>query len=221
MAGIHDFSVALYVHEGGGLLEMGGRHAVTAGSLVRIPGWMVHRLTLRPATRLSVVNFDGRDYPESWLRAFEQQRVAAAVTLHPGLDSWFERYQGEPHELLARLARIPPRVELESVWLVRVMAVIHELAAGGGGPAEVAERLGYALTYLTSRLSRQTGRTLGQWLIDCRLERAEHLLREQKTVAEVADLCGSRDLSHFRRAFKKRTGHSPQISQRTLHDESI
>jgi AraC family transcriptional regulator len=49
-----------------------------------------------------------------------------------------------------------------------------------------------------------------RWLTKQRVERAKELLQESgRQLADIAQLCGFVDQSHFTRVFSKSEGHSP------------
>lgn len=55
-----------------------------------------------------------------------------------------------------------------------------------------------------------TGLSPHQWLIQCRIEMADALLREGRlSLAEIARACGFADQSHFTKAYARRRGISP------------
>lgn len=209
----------MFCHEGGGRLDLAGTHVFAPGSLLQIPGWMVHRVRFQQGTRYSATMFDADRFPRDWTRSLESQRVVPVVLELPGLGSMFERWQERPEELLPRLARQLPSIGMPD-HVQDALAQAHEAASQGEGAGEISERLGYSLPYLTTQVRRYTGRSLGQWVQESRLDRAALLLRAgQRTVAQVAQSCGYADLSHFRRAFKKRTGQVPSQFQHEVNDE--
>jgi AraC-like DNA-binding protein len=210
---VHQHSVVMFCHQGGGWLELGGRHTLRRGSLVQIPGWMVHRVQLQPGTRYSAVQFDAQmGLPQAWTAPVEAQRLAPTVLMRPQWEGWFERWSDQPEELLPRLAHQLPAPAVPGL-VSSALALAHEAAVHGWSPAQIATRLGYTLSHLTSQVTRHTGRSLGQWVTQARLQRAEAFLRDGGTVAEAAGLCGFADLSHFRRAFKKHHGRPPSLSR--------
>jgi len=208
MAGIHQHSVVLFFHEGEGTLELGGRHALTAGSLVQIPSWMVHRVHLDQKSRYSTVVFDPSQLPGKWTRTLEQQRQTPKVLLRPHWGRSFEALLDRPDELLWRLTSELPEPATPEV-VSKAVALAHEALDKSWGAGEIAEMLGYSLPHLTTQVRRHTGRSLGRWVLDARLDLAAVLLRDELTVAQVAERCGFADLSHFRRAFKKYKGQVP------------
>ena len=75
---------------------------------------------------------------------------------------------------------------------------------------QLAEQAGVGESYLSSRFREETGQTFGCWLREKRLERAKQLLlRENLTIAQVAEQVGILDVSYFIRIFRKQTGMTP------------
>lgn len=68
--------------------------------------------------------------------------------------------------------------------------------------------------YLSTLFKKQTGESLLKFISQVRVEAAKSLLEEGKSVSEVAEMVGFRDVSTFIRVFKKQTGLTPgQFSQ--------
>lgn len=63
--------------------------------------------------------------------------------------------------------------------------------------------------YLSSLYKKQTGGSLLDYINTVRMEHAERLLEEGKSVVEVAELTGFRESGTFIRAFKKKKGMTP------------
>lgn len=75
---------------------------------------------------------------------------------------------------------------------------------------QLAEQAGVGESYLSSRFREETGQTFGCWLREKRLERAKQLLlRENLSIAQVAEQVGILDVSYFIRIFRKQTGMTP------------
>ncbi|NJP40366.1 response regulator [Oscillospiraceae bacterium HV4-5-C5C] len=65
-------------------------------------------------------------------------------------------------------------------------------------------------TYFSSLFKRKTGRTVGQYLTEYRIEKARLLLRDESfKLYQVARQVGYEDSNYFARIFKKQTGLSP------------
>jgi AraC family transcriptional regulator len=64
---------------------------------------------------------------------------------------------------------------------------------------------------------RSVGVTPGQYVLDCRMERARSLLKSSPlTVAEVANRVGFEHASHFTRAFRRSVGVTPSLFRNSL-----
>jgi AraC-like DNA-binding protein len=64
---------------------------------------------------------------------------------------------------------------------------------------------------LRQLFKKETGHSPMQYFRDLRMHRAEQLLQETfLSIKEVAFLSGAKDLSHFVRDFKKRSGRTPR-----------
>jgi AraC-like DNA-binding protein len=78
------------------------------------------------------------------------------------------------------------------------------------GPAEIARELGRHPAYLTNLVRAATGKSLGTWLIERRLEAARVLLcNTADSVGDIAATVGYVDVSHFARYFTRRYGEPP------------
>lgn len=75
---------------------------------------------------------------------------------------------------------------------------------------EIARSCRVSRGYFISAFGASTGLTPHQWLICCRLHRAQELLLSTDlSLAEIAQDCGFYDQSHFNRTFARRTGMPP------------
>ena len=76
--------------------------------------------------------------------------------------------------------------------------------------AEVAHECGLSSGYFARAFKRSTGVPPYQWLTKVRIERAKQLLRDPRCeLADIAQLCGFVDQSHFTRVFSRSEGYSP------------
>lgn len=74
----------------------------------------------------------------------------------------------------------------------------------------LGERFGYHPNYLNQLFIRYTGKSLYKYLQDLRILKAVDLLQETDIpVSEVAVSVGFKDLPHFSRYFKQKTGYNP------------
>ena len=77
---------------------------------------------------------------------------------------------------------------------------------------EVAANLGYSPAYLTNLVRQKTGRTVKQWIIERRMNKARQLLLDtEQAIAQIATDTGYTDTGYFIRQFKQIHGTSPNI----------
>ncbi|MCC0177133.1 response regulator [Waterburya agarophytonicola K14] len=77
---------------------------------------------------------------------------------------------------------------------------------------EVASNLGYSPAYLTNFMRQKTGRTVKQWIVQRRMDKARQLLLDtEKTISQIAIDTGYVDTSYFIRQFKRLHGTSPNL----------
>ena len=76
--------------------------------------------------------------------------------------------------------------------------------------ADVARELAVTPGHLTEAVRQQTGRPLGEWILQRRLARARLLLAETtEPVGAVSAACGFGDVGHFPRQFRRHHAMSP------------
>ena len=77
--------------------------------------------------------------------------------------------------------------------------------------ADVAQRLGTNLTYITATVNSQTGKSFPELVTDYRIRYAQQLMKEnpKMLLSEVGELSGFASEQSFFRTFKARTGLTP------------
>jgi AraC family transcriptional regulator len=76
--------------------------------------------------------------------------------------------------------------------------------------AEVAHECGLSSSYFARAFKLSTGVPPYKWLTKTRVERAKELLKDPRCkLADIAQLCGFVDQSHFTRVFSRSEGYSP------------
>ncbi len=81
--------------------------------------------------------------------------------------------------------------------------------------SSVARSLGISEGHLSHEFKKETSRTLGSYLTDCRIHAAMELLRDcRNKVYEVAERVGYRDITYFSATFKKVVGMTPSEFQK-------
>jgi AraC-like DNA-binding protein len=79
---------------------------------------------------------------------------------------------------------------------------------------DLAERLGYSRSHLTKVVSETWHETPGKTLRRDRMQQAAELLRQGKSVKEVATTCGYAAHQSFARAYRRHFGHLPSADRR-------
>jgi len=75
---------------------------------------------------------------------------------------------------------------------------------------EISERFLYHPNYLSNMVKSYTGLSLHRYITQLRLLNAVKLLESgEKSIGEIAEVCGFCDIYHFSKCFKKEMGISP------------
>jgi AraC-like DNA-binding protein len=73
----------------------------------------------------------------------------------------------------------------------------------------LAKHCGISVRTLQRHFLKTAGKTPKAWLTECRLQRAEELLRSGLTIKETASQLGYKHAHHFSREFKEYWGYCP------------
>jgi AraC family transcriptional regulator len=99
---------------------------------------------------------------------------------------------------------------LASWQLQRARDFLNANLAGDPSIAEVANECGLSTNYFVRAFKQATGVPPYRWLSKQRVERAKELLQDPgRQLADIAQLCGFVDQSHFTRVFSRSEGYSP------------
>ena len=86
---------------------------------------------------------------------------------------------------------------------------------------ELAQRFFMSRSYLTRSFRNVTGFSVVEYMTYIRIQKAQQLLRESdRSITEIADLCGFGNITYFQKVFKTTTGHTPVQYRKTV-DTSI
>jgi AraC family transcriptional regulator len=98
-----------------------------------------------------------------------------------------------------------------AAWqLQRAREFINVNLAHDPSIAEIAHECGLSSGYFARAFKLSTGVPPYQWLTKVRVERAKELLKDPRCeLADIAQLCGFVDQSHFTRVFSRSEGYSP------------
>ncbi|MEE1377982.1 MAG: AraC family transcriptional regulator [Oribacterium sp.] len=75
---------------------------------------------------------------------------------------------------------------------------------------ELAQRFFMSRSYLTRSFRNITGFSVVEYMTYIRIQKAQQLLRESdRSITEIADLCGFGNITYFEKVFKEATGQTP------------
>lgn len=98
----------------------------------------------------------------------------------------------------------------ENTTISYIQKVLQECVGERMTLQEIAEKLGYSVSYLKKIYKSRTGESIMHSFIHMKIERAKQLLAEEKyTVSETAELLGYDTLQYFSKQFKDLTNMSP------------
>lgn len=81
--------------------------------------------------------------------------------------------------------------------------------------AAVARAVGRSTTHVASVVREETGRTVGQWILEYRMAEARRRLRgTDEQVGVIAERVGYADVTHFIRLFRREHGSTPAAWRR-------
>lgn len=108
-----------------------------------------------------------------------------------------------------------PTRAADPAWLDRVRLVLERDFTQDQRLEDLAEFAGVSVGYLCRRFRIYTGKTVFEYLLDCRIQAAMLLLRnsDQKILAVAMD-CGFNDFAYFSRSFKRAIGCTPSAYRR-------
>ena len=101
-------------------------------------------------------------------------------------------------------------------WLARARDRLRDDCAQPPRIDELARLSGVHPVVFARTFRRRYGRSPGEYLRECRLERAAALLRDRRhrSLLDIAALAGFSDHSHFSRAFRQHFGCTPSDYRR-------
>lgn len=109
---------------------------------------------------------------------------------------------------------IKPRVELHSdpqyEKIQRILSFINDNLAGELSLETISKQFYISISYLSALFRDVTGFSLSHYIITKRILLATELLKQNRPVTAVTELCGFNNYSHFIRTFKKFEGISPK-----------
>ena len=106
--------------------------------------------------------------------------------------------------------RVQPESDENALFMQRFVAAADELLPQGQCSQErIAEQMHVSVSTLRRRVTEATGELPKSYITVIQMQKAAALLREQRPLGEIADLCGFSDASSLSHAFKRFYGFPP------------
>jgi AraC family transcriptional regulator of arabinose operon len=137
--------------------------------------------------------------------AFEEEAAALLKLLL--LQLWRESLEGEEPDVMGNR----PHLNIRGVanYIRQNPGKDHQIE-------ELAERVQLSPRYFSLKFKQVIGKTVESFIIESRIERAEHLLRYNgMNVTEVAESLGYQNIYFFSKQFKKYRGISPSKARKS------
>ena len=101
--------------------------------------------------------------------------------------------------------------EKNSILLYQVREIIEKNYTNKNLSIQmIADQAYISATYLSNMFKKKTGQTVGQYLADLRIQKAQELLKNpQHKLYQIADMVGYEDPNYFAKIFKKKNGILP------------
>lgn len=125
------------------------------------------------------------------------------------------------YEILMHLMAADP-VESEgstgNPFMDQALDYIHNHLSSRISVQEIAESIGYSESYFSHKFLEATGSTPYQFVLKCRIERAQLLLQTTSlSIQEIATQTGFNSVANFSHSFKKSVGSTPhQFRERPI-----
>lgn len=235
----HTFAAVVFGVGGRGRFEQAGRWTLEAGDVLLVPSGQPHRwLELQRPEWWSLgfcVPCFAADDAGGLLEPFERVRHGApAIVRVPGerhafLDSLFrelatatgpERAPASHAVQRSLLTLVLNEVQSAARWVdagpwpagvaIESLRFIERNCLRPLTLGDVARAVGKNAAYVTTTLSRATGRSALEWIIAGRMAEARRLLlHSEERIEHVAERVGYADATHFIRLFRREHGVTP------------
>ena len=241
----HSFAALAFYTGGQVRMEQRGRWTLEPGDVLIVPAGEPHRLVEAQQSELwglgfCVPCFAAEDAgrllePFEWVRSGASAVVRIPSERHSFLEGLFleledatsPRRRGEPlavqRSLLTlvlnevrRAARWDTEASTPRSVVSDSLAFIERNCLRPLTLKEVAGAVGRSPAYVTTALTRATGRSAVDWIIAGRMAEARRLLlHSDERIDEIAERVGYADATHFIRTFQKAHGATPSAWRRS------
>jgi AraC family transcriptional activator of pobA len=235
----HQYAALAYYTAGRARVEQRGLWTVERGDVLLVPAGEAHRMVETSGPELWGLGFcvpcfvadDGGALADP----FERVRAGAAAVVripderHGFLESLFheladasspERRAGAASVQRSLLTLILNEVGRAAHWgdappgggdvVAESLRVIERRCLGPLTLQDVAEAVGRTPSYVTTALTRATGRSAVAWIVAGRMAEARRrLLHSDERIDIIAERVGYADVTHFIRMFRREHGATP------------
>lgn len=238
VAATHPFATLHYYTGGRSVFELRGEWTLAPGDALLIPAGAAHRVVDVAEAELWGLSFTAsrlgpRD--DALLEPFDRVRAGASAVVRIPTErrGFFEALLRELGDAtaparradsfaaqrslltlivdeVARAAAPPARALDAPAVVTESLRFIEQRCLGPLTLREVAAAVGRTPSYVTTALTRATGRSAVAWIVTLRMAEARRLLlHSDERVEEVAARVGYADATHFIRMFRREHGETP------------
>lgn len=239
----HIYMEVYYLEKGECNYFVGGRtYRATSGDVIIIPQSVIHRTTYTAPYSRSVVHFDN-----SFLTPPLLEKLTEIPYLYRNKESEkeikeiFDTIRAEMEnpdfytedsvkslvcELLILMMRKGGSVEKrekEMSFVELAVKFILQNYTSHLTLSDVAKHLSVSAEHLSRCFKRETGFGFNEYVTLLRLKKAEELIKkdEDKSILDIAFLCGFNDSNYFSDKFKKTYGISPLKFRKNLNNTAL
>jgi AraC family transcriptional regulator, transcriptional activator of pobA len=236
----HSYASLVLYTGGGARVHQRGEWDLGVGDVLVVPSGEPHRVVERPRSEYWKLDFSaswfGAHATEALLEPFEKVRDGGSAVV--GIRAARHRFVEELLRELEDVGRGPgndARAVVQGSLLTLILNEVGKAAGSDVSPAgavggvvaeslrfierhclrrltldEVAAALGRSPAYVTTALTKATGRSAGAWIVSGRMAEARRLLlHSDEMVDVVAERVGYADATHFIRMFRRAHGATP------------
>ena len=149
-----------------------------------------------------------------------QQFILECTHQQPGKDLILQCLDTEIAVTLLRCIHRPDSIELHSTRRMVKLAesYIRESCMTKLSLDDLARLTNYSPHHFLRIFKAETGKTPIEYLLDVKIEKAEHLLKNKElSITDICHMSGFNSISHFSTTFMKKKGVSPSSFRRQLY----
>jgi len=151
-----------------------------------------------------------RDFLRSWQTPAQQDLVRFRLAV------WMNTL-AQSAKKLRRVATPVSGTTGSGEWIAEINRFVFENREENVSLAQLARRLGVSASLLRSRFRRMTGKSVGKYVRELKLQYSCELLHGTKLrISEIAQKCGYDSVFSFSRAFHKAYQFSPSVYRRNV-----